>query len=330
MPIWNGIGSPADDGMVGRLLITGAAGFVGQWLSRAMLDNGWTVFGGSIDGAPQPGVLTRQSIDAIRWLPLDVRSEESVRAAVAASRPDCVAHLAGIAYPPEANADPERAHDVNAVGVTRVIAALEAAAPSARLLVVGSADQYGPHTADEYPLPESSKLAPLSAYGRSKVAQETLALQASAATGVPVVLTRSFNHSGAGHASTYLIPSLVGRARELPREGGTLRIGNSQPIRDYLHVADVIDAYMLLLAHGRSGEVYNVSSGRGFSVRQIAERVLKRVGVTAEITEDPALVRPNDMPILVGDNTKLRRATGWRPSRNLEDIIDDLIHASPR
>jgi GDP-4-dehydro-6-deoxy-D-mannose reductase len=316
--------------VAGRVFITGAGGFVGQWLSRAMLQSGWTVFGGTIDAPPGPGVLSAESVAAIHWLPLDVRSEDSVRAAVVASRPDRVAHLAGIAYPPEANADPERAHDVNAVGVTRLIGALASAAPSARVLVVGSAEEYGPQPPEAYPLEESTTLSPQSAYARSKAAQEALALEASARTGVPVVLTRSFNHSGTGHPSTYLLPSLVRRALELPRHGGTLRIGNTQPIRDYLHVADVIDAYSLLLDRGRSGEVYNVSSGKGVSVRQLAETVLKRVGASAEISEDPALVRPNDMPLLVGDNAKLRHATGWSPRHTIEDIIDDLIHASPR
>jgi GDP-4-dehydro-6-deoxy-D-mannose reductase len=316
--------------MAGRILVTGAAGFVGQWLSRALRRQGWTVFGGTLEGPPQNGLLADDALGGVTWVPLDVRSDQSVRAAIDASRPDHVAHLAGIAYPPEANADPGRAHDVNAVGVTRVIAALGAAGRPARVLVVGSSEQYGPHPASDYPLKESGVLAPHSAYARTKADQERLALEVSARTGVPVVLTRSFNHSGAGHGSNYLLPSLVRRARELPREGGTLRIGNSQPIRDYLHVADVIDAYMLLLEHGTSGEVYNVCSGKGVSIRELAECVLKRVGVDAEISEDPALVRPNDMPLLVGDNTKLRRATGWSPRRKLEDIIDDLIHAAPR
>jgi GDP-4-dehydro-6-deoxy-D-mannose reductase len=315
--------------MAGRVLVTGGAGFVGQWLCHAMLQQGWTVFAGTLDGPPRNHVLSDDVREAIRWLPLDVRSDDSIRGALDTSQPNRVVHLAGIAYPPEANADPDRAHDVNAVGVKRLIVSLASTNPAARVLVVGSAEQYGPHAASEYPLRESAGLSPLTAYARSKAAQERFALEASSVTGVRVVLTRSFNHSGAGHADTYLIPSLVRRARELPREGGTLRIGNSTPIRDYLHVADVIDAYTLLLEHGRSGEIYNVSSGRGVTVRQVAECVLKRVGVHADITEDPALVRSNDMPILIGDNTKLRRTTGWAPRRSIDDIIDDLMHATP-
>ena len=118
------------------------------------------------------------------------------------------------------------------------------------------------------------------------------------------------------------------RVRELPRTGGTLRIGNGDVIRDYSHVADVVEAYLLLLERGTPGEVYNVCSGRGLRVREIAERVLKRSGVSAEISSDSALLRPIDVPILVGDNARLRAATGWKPTRTIDDIIDDLIHAA--
>jgi GDP-4-dehydro-6-deoxy-D-mannose reductase len=316
--------------MAGRVFITGGAGFVGQWVSRAMLNEGWMVLAGTLDGPPRSGILSDDEVADIQWLPLDVRSDDSVRAAVSVSKPDRVVHLAGIAYPPEANADPDRTYDVNALGVKRLLTALASTNPMARVLVVGSAEQYGPHEASEYPLRESARLSPLTPYAQSKAAQERLALETSLATGVGVVLTRSFNHSGAGHAETYLMPSLVHRARALPRQGGTLRIGNSTPVRDYLHVADVVDAYMLLLEHGRSGEIYNVSSGRGVSVRQLAECVLKRLGISAEISEDPALIRPNDVPVLIGDNSKLRRATGWSPKRNIDDVIDDLVHGAPR
>ena len=144
-----------------------------------------------------------------------------------------------------------------------------------------------------------------------------------------MICTRSFNHSGVGHGDRYLVPTLVRRVHELPRTGGTLRIGNGDVIRDYSHVADVVNAYLVLLERGTTGEVYNVCGGNGMRVREIAERVLKRAGVSAEISSDTALLRPIDVPILIGNNSKLR-ATGWAPTRTIDDIIDDLIHAATR
>jgi GDP-4-dehydro-6-deoxy-D-mannose reductase len=313
-----------------RVLITGAAGFVGQWLSRALLAQGHDVYGGGIETAPAAALLSEEERSAIHWVRLNVTSDDDVQRALDSSAPDWVVHLAGIAYPPEANASPVRAFEVNALGAARLLWGLVPHAKDGafRVLVVGSAEQYGPHPESEYPLVESAGAHPLTAYAASKAAQELVALQIFRRTNVPVICTRSFNHSGPGHGESYLLPSLVRRVCELPRSGGTLRIGNAAPQRDFLHVNDVVDAYLRLLERGQPGEVYNVASGRATSVREIAEHVLNRAGKQAEISVDPALVRPIDMPIQVGDNTKLRRATGWAPRHTLDDIIDDLIHAT--
>ncbi|MEX2153701.1 MAG: GDP-mannose 4,6-dehydratase [Gemmatimonadaceae bacterium] len=313
-----------------RVLITGGAGFVGQWLSRALLERGWSVFAGTIEGAPQAGVLSAQERAAICWTPLDVLSDASIRQAIDGSAPDRVVHLAGIAFAPEANASPVRTFEINALGAMRLLAALEPAGGAVRVLVVGSAEQYGAQEASAYPIGEGATLRPLTPYSVAKAAQELIALQAFRSTGIHIVCTRSFNHSGVGHGDNYLLPTLVRRVTRLPKAGGTLRIGNGKVIRDYLHVGDVVTAYILLLEQGIAGEVYNVCSGEGTTVRDLAERVLKRAGVSADISSDAVLLRPVDVPILVGDNSKLRQATGWTPKRSIDDIIDDLIHAAPR
>jgi len=317
-----------------RVLITGGSGFVGQWLSRLMLEEGALVFAGSIEGRPAPGVLSPSELGAIQWLPLDVSSSDETTRAVVESAPEAVVHLAGIAFPPDANADPMRTYDVNTLGALRLLQALSAAGSAGnkrpRVLVVGTAEQYGPHADGDFPLKESAALRPVSAYAGSKAAQELLALQAGRTTNLDVICTRSFNHSGAGHGADYLLPALVRRALPLTKGGGTLALGNGAPVRDYLHVADVVSAYALLLQRGESGEIYNVCSGRGITVKALAERVLQRLGVSAAIVEDPTLVRPSDIPVLIGDNTKLKAATGWAPRRSIDDIIDDLIHAASR
>lgn len=309
-----------------RVLITGGAGFVGQWVSRAMLQSGWSVFAGTVDGPPPPVVLDDAETSRVCWLELDIASDDSIRRAVDRSEPDWVVHLAGIAFAPEANASPVRAFEVNALGAMRLLNALHGG--NAKVLIVGSAEEYGAQDPSAYPISETATLRPLTPYASAKAAQELIALQVQRSTGLHVICTRSFNHSGVGHGGRYLLPTLVQRVRELPHTGGTLRIGNGDVIRDYTHIADVVQAYLLLLERAPAGEVYNVCSGTGVRVRDIAERVLKRSGVTADISSDTALLRPIDVPILVGDNSKLRAATGWQPSRSIDDIIDDLIHAA--
>ena len=320
--------------MTTRALVTGGNGFVAQWAVRAMLERGWAVTAAGIGGSPSSPVLSDDEQRAAEWRTMDVTRQDEVAAVVDEARADVVLHLAAVSHVPDALRDPGRAYEVNTVGTVRLLAELRrhrnAGTGDPVVLVVGSAEQYGRHEINEMPLHEDSEQRPLTLYAASKVAQEVAALQAFRSDGVRVVCTRSFNHSGVGHDARFLLPSLVARALELRTRGDTLSIGNGDTVRDFLHVRDVVDAYLALLERGAAGEAYNVCSGEGISVRELAKSVLRRVGVTADVTTDPAFSRPVDVPVLVGSNAKLRRATGWAPTRTRDDIIDNLIHAATR
>jgi len=317
-----------------RALVTGGNGFVAQWAVRAMLERGWAVTAAGIGDSPSSPVLSDDEQRAAEWRTMDVTRQDEVAAVVDEARADVVLHLAAVSHVPDALRDPGRAYEVNTVGTVRLLAELRrhrnAGTGDPVVLVVGSAEQYGRHEINEMPLHEDSEQRPLTLYAASKVAQEVAALQAFRSDGVRVVCTRSFNHSGVGHDARFLLPSLVARALELRTRGDTLSIGNGDTVRDFLHVRDVVDAYLALLERGAAGEAYNVCSGEGISVRELAKSVLRRVGVTADVTTDPAFSRPVDVPVLVGSNAKLRRATGWAPTRTRDDIIDNLIHAATR
>ncbi len=297
-----------------------------------MLQGGWTVTAGCIADAPPTDVLSDEERAAVTWLPLDVTSQVQVAAALDQSAPDAVLHLAAISHVPDATSNPGYAYEVNTVGTVRLLTEIRrhrvAGTADPLVLIIGSAEQYGRHEINEMPIHEGVEQRPLTLYAASKVAQEVVALQAYRSDGVRVVCTRSFNHSGVGHGTQFLLPSLVARALALPARGGVLQIGNGDTVRDYLHVADVVEAYLALFEHGVTGEAYNVCSGEGVSVRALAAAVLDRVGVKAEVTSSVALARPVDVPIQVGSNSKLRRATGWAPRRTRDDIIRDLIHAA--
>jgi GDP-4-dehydro-6-deoxy-D-mannose reductase len=248
------------------------------------------------------------------------------------ARPDVVIHLAGVAFPPDADADPAATYDINVLGAVRLLGSLarrrRAGTLDPVILVVGTSQQYGLHDLSAMPLGEDAEQRPLSVYAASKTAQEVAAVQCVRATGMRIVCTRSFNHSGAGQEGRYVLPSIVRRVQELKASGGrTLSVGNDA-IRDYLHVRDVVNAYLALTEHGIPGETYNVSSGAGVSVRRLAADVLLRAGVAADITTEPTLVRSTDIPVLVGSPAKLMGATGWAPRLTHTDIIDDLLHSA--
>ncbi len=320
--------------MTRRALVTGGNGFVAQWAIRAMLERGWSVTAAGVGALPSVPVLTEEEQASVVWRATDVTRQDQIATVLQASNPDVVLHLAAISHVPDAMHNPGYAYEVNAVGTVRLLAEVrrlrDATGANPAILVVGSAEQYGRHDVADMPLTEARELRPLTPYAASKVAQEVAALQAWRSDALRVVCTRSFNHSGIGHPSRFLLPGLVGQAIALPRTGGTLFIGNGDTVRDFLHVSDVVDAYLALLGSAGAGDVYNVSSGEGISVRELAATVLQRLGVSADVATDPQRARPVDVPVLVGSNEKLRRVTGWSPRRTRGDIIDDLINAATR
>ena len=315
-------------------LITGASGFVGQWLCRALLADGWEVVGAGVAAEPPDGILTDEERRAVRWLLADIRSQEDVARAVSTSRPDAIFHLAGVTFVPHAQGEPVLTHEINVLGAARLMHEVRTRKRAGEIdptvLVVGSAEQYGIGAVGR-PRVETDLQAPVTVYAASKAAQEVIALEAARSEGVRVIGTRSFNHSGAGQAEHFLLPALVRRARGI-RAGGPpyLSIGNAETVRDFLHVRDVVRAYLLLVERGVAGEVYNVCSGIGQRVSDLASNVLAAVGAKAELVVDPALLRRVEVPWLVGDSTKLRDATGWTPALSCDDIIADLINAPAR
>jgi GDP-4-dehydro-6-deoxy-D-mannose reductase len=307
-----------------RALITGG-GFVAQWLARALIARGDAVFvAGLAEGTALPMLSTAEH-ERIQRIVADFRHPADVSRAVEASRPDLVFHLAGISFPPQADAAPDITRDVNVQGAVRLLDAISAQRLDPMVVIVGSGTQYGRHEASEMPLDESAEQRPRGMYAVSKAEQEAIALERAARDGLRVACTRSFNHSGLGHARQFLLPTLVERVRGIQSGAApVLKLGNDS-VRDYLHVDDVVTAYLSIAERGRVGETYNVASGKGVSVRQLASDVLLRAGVSADISTEPALVRASDIPVLIGSPAKLSRDTGWTPAKTHADIIDDLL-----
>jgi GDP-4-dehydro-6-deoxy-D-mannose reductase len=306
-----------------RVLVTGAHGFVGGHLIATLRARGHEVV--PADRAPHAG-------DA-DTLPLDVTDPLAVRGAVELAQPDAIAHLAAQAFVPASLADPDGTFDVNAHGTLRLLDAARAVADQGgrppRVLVVSSGDVYGAQPRDAFPLRETTAPLPRSPYAASKVAAEALALAYARSYGVDAVVSRAFNHIGPGQDERFAV---VAFALQIARvaAGGAPRVlvGNLDASRDFLDVRDVCDAYALLLeGGGASGEIYNVCSGAATTMREVLRRLVELARVPVEIREDPARMRPADVPVSVGDASKLREATGWAPrvplAAALRAVYDD-------
>ncbi len=316
-----------------KALVTGAGGFAGQWLCRDLVRRGWHVTGSSLTGDPGPGILSPEDHAGVAWRHEDLRTQHVVRGAIEASQPDAIFHLAGVSFVPAAGDDPMLAFDVNTGLAVRLLNDVRERKAAGTLdpvvLLVGSAEQYGRHDASAMPLGEHAECRPRTFYAATKMAQEVFALEAFRSDGVRVVCTRSFNHSGRGQAKSFLLPALVERVlavRGTPK--AKIAIGNTITVRDFLHVEDTVRAYTLLAEQGFTGHVYNVCSGQGVSVGDLAAEVLSAAGVDATMVPDDSLRRSVDVPCLVGQNDRLRADTDWIPARTRADIITDLINAA--
>jgi GDP-4-dehydro-6-deoxy-D-mannose reductase len=310
-----------------RALVTGAGGGGG---GRG--GGGGDVWGTRLGDALPPGALDRESGDAVHWWEGDLRAPTAARGAIDAATPDAIFHLAGIAHVPSANADPAGTLEVNVIVASRLLGEVRARRGAGTLdpvvVIVGSGEQYGRHAADELPLTEEAAQHPMGVYAASKAAQEVLALEAHRTGGVRVISVRPFNHTGPGQSPNFVIPALVRRAVALRGSTKPLVMGNTDTVRDFSHVEDVARGYVALAERGVAGEAYNIASGVGTDMASLALRILALAGVDAKLQTDPALVRPADVPALVGSADKLRAATGWAPRHSLDSILEELIRAA--
>jgi GDP-4-dehydro-6-deoxy-D-mannose reductase len=300
-----------------KALVTGAAGFVGRHLCAHLIAAGDDVIG--VDAALDP------TLDATLDAPVDITDRGAVHDAIDAVHPDVVYHLAARAHVGESWSDGDLLTRVNVGGTVNVLDACRHAGV-ARVVVVGSAEQYGVIAPDQPPVTEDAPMAPISPYGKSKVAAEAEALAAFRDHQLGVVCVRAFNHTGPGQSPTFFVPAFAARIVAAERGGhDTVAVGNLDPIRDFTDVRDVVRAYRLLALDGVPGEAYNVCSGEGVAVVDLATRLVEQATCALTLTVDPQLVRPVDVPRLVGDPGKLVAATGWRREFRLDETLADVL-----
>ncbi len=302
--------------MSGRVLVTGSSGFVGLHLCAHLESRGYEVFG--CDQTAAEGQTRRRVCD--------ITDTESVEDCVRWAAPvDFVLHLAAITFVPEAARNPTQVADVNMLGTIRLIDALRSQAPKARLVFVGSSEVYGPPR--ETPVTEGHRFDPQNPYAMSKAAADHYCRFRSQNDGMDIVRMRPFNHSGPGQSDRFVLSSFARQIAEIEagKRGPSIKVGNLEAARDFMHVDDVVRAYVSALQDGRRGEAYNICSGESHRIGDALESLVAMADAEISIETDSGRFRPDDVPEIRGSHEKFTRDTGWRPEKSFESLLGDLL-----
>jgi GDP-4-dehydro-6-deoxy-D-mannose reductase len=308
------------------VLVTGLAGFVGSHFAEYALGQGAVVVGSRLPSG------STETIDHIRHdlqlFEVDLRDATDVRRLLDRTGPDWIVHLAAQSFVGTSWEAPAETLVNNVLSQLNVLEAVREAGAQPRFLVIGSGDEYGDVRESELPVDENVPFRPLSPYAVSKVAQDLMGYQYWRSYGLPVIRARAFNHEGPRHGEAFVTSRFARQIVEIEaqRREPVIRVGNLKARRDFSDVRDIVRGYWRLLQDGRPGDVYNLCSGRAWSIQAILDFLLQEThAADIEVIEDPALMRPVDVPVLVGDAGKILRAVGWRAEIPFEQTLRDVL-----
>ncbi len=307
-----------------RALITGAGGFAGSHLvSFVERETDWEILGTVYpdlveDGHPRPRVRLQN---------VDLRGPGAVADLVAGFKPDFIFHLAAQSFVPSSFGDAWDTLENNIRSQLNLLEAARALESSARVIVIGSNEEYGRPEPADLPFTEETPLRPANPYAVSKVAQDLLGLQYHVAYEVDVVRLRPFNHTGPGQSPRFVVPAFASQIASIERgeQEAVIRVGNLDASRDFSDVRDIVRAYYLAATKGASGEVYNLCSGEPRSIRALLDQLLSMAQVDIKVEVDPERFRPLDVPVAYGSAEKFRSLTGWRPAIPFEQTLADVL-----
>ncbi len=302
-----------------RTLVTGITGMIGSHVAHATRAKGWATFGLARNSASSR-LAAIAAPDVFRCDILDRDALEDVFVKV---RPELVVHMAAQAFNSVSWQAEEITHHTNYLGTVNVLRATRKLAPQAKVLLACSSAGYGEVKPEDNPLKEERLLRPISPYGVTKAATECLGYQYFANYGIQVYLPRLFIHVGTGHPPATAIQAF---ARQLAliakgRQEATLKVGSLATARDFIDVRDGVEAMMLLLEKGKPGVPANICTGEAFRISEILDMLIEISGRKVEVVSDPALLRPSDEPLLLGDNSKIR-SLGWRQKYTMRQTLE--------
>ena len=308
-----------------RVLITGITGFAGSHLAEYALSKNAEVWG-SMRWRSKTDNIDHVRND-LKLVDCDIRDASSMNSLIEQSKPDYIFHLAAQSFVPTSWHAPHETLTTNIIGQLNLLEAVRFLKTKTRIQIAGSSEEYGMVYEDEVPIKESNPLRPLSPYGVSKVTQDLLCYQYNRSYGIDIVRTRAFNHTGPRRGHVFVVSDFAKQIAqiEVGVKAPVIEVGNLEAIRDFTDVRDVVRAYWLALEKGEPGEVYNICAGKGWSIKQVLDMLLALTKSEVEVVKKPERLRPSDVPILIGDNSKFVQKTGWKTEIPFEKTLADVL-----
>ncbi len=298
-----------------RLLIFGYSGFVGPYLAKEFLKDNYEVYGTDIN---EPCEL---NID-VKFTKSDILNANSVNELINNVEPDMIINLAAISSVGLSWRIPQKTMEVNVVGALNILEASRNLENKPKVMFVGSSEEYAP---SDKPLTEESPLNANNPYGISKLTQEKYADLYRKQYGMKVYCVRPFNHTGIGQKDTFVLPSFCKQVAEIEKAGkpGVIKVGNLEAIRDFSDVRDIVRAYKLIIESDDCSTIYNIGSGKAYSLRELLDYIISLCSQKIEIVVDPERYRPIDTPYICCDNNKIKVNIEWS---NDYSILETLKH----
>lgn len=309
-----------------KVLITGIAGFVGSHLAELLLKKGEEIFG---------ICLACESLENIRKIKkvlnltnCDITDFDRLSSVVRRINPDQIYHLAALSSVGKSFSYPLDVIGVNIRGTLYLLEILRNMRKKVRILIVGSSDMYGVVRPNDIPITEEKPLLPVSPYGSSKAASDLLAYQFFKSYGVQAIRARAFNHTGPRQGIGFVVPDFASQIAKI--EAGILppvmKVGNLSSKRDISDVRDIVRGYRLLMKKGKAGEAYNICSGEAYSIKSVLKTLVSLSKRKIRVKTDEKKNRPAEIPILMGDNSRMKRVTGWKPKISIEKTLEDTLN----
>jgi GDP-4-dehydro-6-deoxy-D-mannose reductase len=310
-----------------KIFITGLTGFAGSHLAEHIISNDF----GEVCGTSRGKTPNYENLSAIgekvKIIDCDLSDFHSVCCAIEDSEPDIVFHLAAQAYVPFSWRGPVETMNSNVLGSLNLFEAVRKSGFDPVIHIAGSSEEYGLVEKSEVPIKETNPLRPLSPYGVSKVTMDLLGYQYFKSYGLKIIRTRAFNHTGPRRGQNYVTSNWCKQIVDIEcgKQEPKIFVGNLESYRDFTDVRDMVRAYWLASQKCEYGDVYNISSDNAIKMKDMLELIISKSSVKPEIVSDPARMRPSDVELLLGDSSKFRKQTGWKPVIPFEKTIDDLL-----